>query len=169
METKQITINIPDFIDYEELKKELFINLKLEIKSEVKNMLKRDFFNSDEFKRVVVEEVAKYMSEIIKTTNAPDIIKCKIKEYVNSLDSDSYELKYNVIEPLIKEIVKNNKDEIIEILKPQLMDNVKLDDYEKQSILINIIAREIENGNYTKFIRDAILFNFEDYIPINKR
>jgi hypothetical protein len=90
METKQITINIPDFIDYEELKKELFINLKLEIKSEVKNMLKRDFFNSDEFKRVVVEEVAKYMSEIIKTTNAPDIIKCKIKEYVNSLDSDSY-------------------------------------------------------------------------------
>lgn len=159
--TKQIVINVPDFINYEELEKEI----KSGVTYELNQILKNEFIKTKEFKDTVYTVISEELKRLIPSTNLIDLLRENLIKNISEINDYTYEYK---LEKILEEEIEENKEKIKNDMKPKLIESIEkgLDNYHIQSILSDIVIDELKhNGDYEQLIKDMLQDNFDAYFP----
>ena len=164
MELKQLTINIPDFIDFDEIERNVKETLDRELRDIVKRVIQNKIFETPSFQNMFREAINGIVLDLAKTTNLSDILMDGLLKSANEIEP--YRFSMYGVDPILKEVVEENKDIIKKSLEPQLLNKVEegLDDWDIKRILSEIASEELtSNGDYKELLKDMIQSNFDGY------
>lgn len=169
MNNNKIEINIPDFIDYQEIEE----TIKSEIKSNIKYWVKTDILQSKDFKDIIKEEIRKEINNLLSSTNLNDILQQNVVKSIDLYFEDISDFKYSSnIRKVVEDIVISEKDFInsktinaVDELLGSKDEITSMITWRVQDLIIENTIQELMKGDYVDFVREMVHQNFESYFP----
>lgn len=170
MSSNKIEINLPDFIDYDEMKE----SIKYDIKSNIKYWVRDDVMKTQDFQQMIREVIKEQMVELLKNTNLGELLERNVRKsmekYFDNFDNFKY---HSNIGTVINNIITDETDFIKEktlkavegFASSDENDFSKSINWKVKDIIIKKTVEELAQSNYMEFIRDLIFYNFEQYFP----
>jgi hypothetical protein len=170
MSSNKIEINLPDFIDYEDMKE----SIKYDIKSNIKYWVRDDVMKTQNFQQMIRETIKEQMAELLKTTNLGELLERNVRKSMEKYFEDFDTFKYNSnITTVINKMLISETDFIKEKTLKAVENFTSSDEntfleninWKVRDIIIEKTVEELAQSNYMEFIKDSIFYNFEQYFP----
>lgn len=170
MSSNKIEINLPDFINYEEMED----SIKYDIKSNIKYWIKDDVVRTQDFQQMIRDAIKEQMAELLKNTNLSELLEINVRKSMEKYFEDFDNFKYHSnIGTIINNMVISETDFVKEKTLKAVEnftssdENIFLEniDWKIKDIIIEKTVEELAQSNYMEFIKDSIFYNFEQYFP----
>lgn len=161
-----ITVNIggaiKDYIDIEDLKKQIAFDARNQIRYAVSEMIKNDY----ELKQSVKVMLAEKIASAVLPQEMEDAVAKKIKETIATAEVGMVQYSWGLCD-IAKEVLESRRDDIIATMQPKIdaaLELTTIGDYEIKAMLSQVIINAIKEKKFDWKIDEIVTSFIQEHL-----